>query len=515
VPPLTVVLAGALASVVLLQVSPAARAGVGPGTVEVGAVAVTNGETEVGLPPLGRVVADTHWAPLRLEVRLDEIDVEQLQRTLSQPGARQAITDRVTEDLPGLLRRFVLQVLFGALVAGGVAGALVGRRRLAGASLGALGGLVTIGGLLGWTWGGYDTDAFQEARFEGALQRAPAIIEVAQRSVGDLDQVSGLVRTLSEQVSGLYAATNLAPRGGETLILHVSDLHSNPLGLEVVEQLATSFDVDAVLDTGDLTSFGNPLESRVTDLIDDIDVPYLLVPGNHDSDANRAALAASGAITLLDGHLYDVGAVRILGIGDPTFTADNEVSTEEANERKEDLSPGVVALVRRDEPDLLAVHDLRQAGGVGGWVPVVVAGHTHERSSQEEDGTVQLTVGSTGATGLGSFLVETQLAYEAQILRFDGDTLVGVDYVTLEGVSGDFTVERQVIDPPEEDAEEEQDERGDDADDGVADEAVTDDGAGIDDGADAGVVEGGVDDAEGGGAGVDGAAPDGGGAGAG
>jgi hypothetical protein len=111
----------------------------------------------------------------------------------------------------------------------------------------------------------------------------------------------------------------------------------------------------------------------------------------------------------------------------------------------------VLALVRRDEPDLLAVHDLRQAEDVAGWVPVVVAGHTHQRSSAEEEGTLFLTVGSTGATGLGSFLVETQLAYEAEILRFDGDRLVAIDYVTLQGVSGDFTVERQVVPDPDPD----------------------------------------------------------------
>jgi predicted phosphodiesterase len=254
----------------------------------------------------------------------------------------------------------------------------------------------------------------------------------------------------------------------------VSDLHSNPLGLEVVEQLATSFDVDAVLDTGDLTSFGNPLEARVTSLIDDVGVPYLLVPGNHDSDANRAAFAAVPAITLLDGDVAEVGEVRILGIGDPTFTADNQVSTEEANRRKDELSPGVLALVRRDEPDLLAVHDLRQAEDVPGWVPVVVAGHTHERSSTEEEGTILMTVGSTGATGLGSFLVETQLAYEAQVLRFDGARLVAVDYVTLRGVSGDFTVQRQVIPAPEADGDGDDDDEGDD--DGGDDEG--DDGGG-------------------------------------
>ncbi len=425
-----VVVVGAVAALATLEMVSPVQAGVGPGTVEVGAASVAIGSTEVALPPLGRIVAETHRAPVRLGVRLDELDVERLKALLSAPRAQERITDAVLADLPALLRRFVVRSLVAALLAGGVAGALVPRRRLAHAVLGASGGFAGVGVALLWTWQGYDTDAFEEARFEGALERAPAILEAAQRSVGDLDRVSGLVQTLSGQVAGLYAATDLGGATGETLILHVGDIHSNPLGVELVEQLAESFDVDAVLDTGDLTSYGSPIESRISGLIEDIDVPYLFVPGNHDSDENRAAFVASTGITVLDGDQARVGAVRILGIGDPSFTADNAVDTAAANERKEELSPGVLAAVRRGEPDLLAVHDLRQAADVAGWVPVVAAGHSHARSSRSEDGTTFLTVGSTGATGLGSFLVQTALPYEAEILRFDGPRLSAIDYVT-------------------------------------------------------------------------------------
>lgn len=252
---LVVVVGGAAALATMEMVSPV-QAGVGPGTVEVGAASVASGSTEVALPPLGRIVARTHHAPLRLGVRLDELDVERLQALLSAPRAQERITAAVRSDLPALLRRFVVRSLVGAVVAGGVAGALVPRRRLLHTALGAGGGLAGVGVALLWTWQGYDTEAFEEARFEGALERAPAILEAAQRSVGDLDRVSGLVQTLSGQVAGLYAATDLGGTTGETLILHVSDIHSNPLGVELVEQLAESFDVDAVLDTATLRRTG-------------------------------------------------------------------------------------------------------------------------------------------------------------------------------------------------------------------------------------------------------------------
>jgi hypothetical protein len=105
-------------------------------------------------------------------------------------------------------------------------------------------------------------------------------------------------------------------------------------------------------------------------------------------------------------------------------------------------------MVRRLDPDVLAVHDLRQARGAIGDVPLVVAGHTHERSAEEEDGTLLLTVGSTGATGLGSFTIETDLAYEAEVLRFQGGRLVAIDYVRLIGFGGNFVVEHTVVERP-------------------------------------------------------------------
>src|SRR5690606_32875059 len=137
------------------------------------------------------------------------------------------------------------------------------------------------------------------------------------------------------------------------------------------------------------------------------------VPGNHDSIASRTELDALPNITVVDGTVVTVEGVRILGVADPTFTASNEVGTSEANERKRELADAVRRLVEREEPDVLAVHDARQAEAAVGSVPLVIAGHTHERSAAEKDGTRVLTVGSTGATGLGAFTVETDLTYEA------------------------------------------------------------------------------------------------------
>jgi len=101
--------------------------------------------------------------------------------------------------------------------------------------------------------------------------------------------------------------------------------------------------------------------------------------------------------------------------------------------------------VAERRPDVLAVHDRRLAEESTGKVPLVVAGHVHRRTSETENGTLTLTVGSTGSTGLGAFTVEAEQAYEAEVLHFRDGRLDVVDYVTVRGISGEFSVERQVI----------------------------------------------------------------------
>jgi predicted phosphodiesterase len=457
---LLVGLLGAAVAVLALQIDAEAKGEVGPGRV---AVRARFGEprTELRLPPLGQVSAATHGSPITLEAAVDEVDVDRLQDLLAGDDPGDRLRHEVSADLEPLLRAFALRALLAAAAAGALAGALVPRRRWTHAVAGSVGGVMAVAALLGVAWRGYDAEAFGEARFEGPLERAPALFATVRRHVDGYDDVRRRVEALGDQVAELYAVASttgphpgdpgisvLADEAGEVRILHVSDIHSNPLGLEVTRQLAERFAVDAVLDTGDLTSFGLPIEGRLGDLIENIPVPYLFVPGNHDSPRNREALDGVENVELVDDRVVEVDGVRILGIADPTFTATNETDSDEATATKRSAAAAVAAAVTEHEPDVLAVHDPVLGQGAWGKVPLIVAGHTHQRASVRHDGTLVLTVGSTGSTGLGSFLVDTKKSYEAEVLRFVAGDLVSIDRVELRGVDGGFRVERQLIRPP-------------------------------------------------------------------
>lgn len=449
------ILAGAVAAIVALGPLGRTEANVGPGRVEVSADASRHGSTVVALPPLGRVEAATHGAPVTLTARVLAVDIEAAQRTTTATDPVGALRRDVDAALPGLLRGFAIRALVVAVVAGAVAGLLLPGRRWWDPLVGAASGLIAVSGLLGVTWSSYDIDAFGEPNLSGELERVPGLLRAVERNLDGINQVRDRVDAISTRLAELYAASvGELPGGaaGEIAILHVSDIHLNPLGAELAVQLAGDLGVDAVLDTGDLTTFGLPLEAHFGSLLQASPVPYYVVPGNHDSPANRRQLASLEGITVLDDDLVEIGGLRILGVPDPTYTASNEVSTAEANERKSELAEEVRLSVLRTRPDLLAVHDTRQAAQSSGLVPVVAAGHTHRTTAQQVDGTWVLTIGSTGATGLGSFAVETARPYEAEVLRFADGVLVAVDHVSMTGLDGEFTLERRLIPQPDNEA---------------------------------------------------------------
>ncbi|MDQ3941417.1 MAG: metallophosphoesterase family protein, partial [Actinomycetota bacterium] len=287
--------------------------------------------------------------------------------------------------------------------------------------------------------------------------RARVVIEALQSNVELLDQARTRYEIATQRASDLLLLLAQPPRDpqtGTTAILHVSDIHGNPLGLEVTGELARTFAVDAIVDSGDLASSSfdtgelqrltEPLERAMIQNIERLPAPYVFVAGNHDSGRLRRALQRADNVEYLDGTTTLVGSTIVLGAADPTYTT-VPVDIDDKNQQRIDAAPEVAETVAETDPDVLVVHDARLATESFGDVPLVLAGHEHERSLRDEDGTLVLTVGSTGATGLKSFTIEADRDYEAEIVYFEGDTAVAIDYITLSGLGADFVVERDVF----------------------------------------------------------------------
>jgi Icc-related predicted phosphoesterase len=452
---------GAAVGLIVLGFIPAATSDTGTVTLSTSA-SIGRGSTAVDLPPLGAVSARTHVTPIDLHVAVDRVDFERLAPLATSPAGRINLRDDLTEDLRGLIWATGLRLVAGAVVLAALVGAAVFRHHLrpslwAGAGAAAATLLLALG--TGLT---YDVQAFDEPRFSGSLTRAHEVVEALRRGDKILDQTRSRFEVASRRVSDLIsslATEDVHLSDDATVILHVSDLHANPLGLEITQELAAEFEVDAVidsgdmfssfLDTGELSRLSQPLDREMRLGVEGVPAPYFFVPGNHDAPGLLTELARADNLTIVDEDVIEVDGVRIMGWGDPTFSTRPVPIEEKDAERLSAGAADVLPEVRAESPDVLVVHDERLGLASVGEVPLILAGHTHMRGSQERGGTTILTVGSTGATGLKSLIVETDRSYEAQVIYLSEGRVASVDYVTLRGLQGDFQLERTSFDPAE------------------------------------------------------------------
>ena len=429
----------------------------GPFEVQLDAVP-GHGRTDIALPPLGRVSADTHAAPVHLSATLTEVDVKQLQRLIADEGldgVAQNLEDQALHRIwPFLLRAF------GVALAGALVASLVvyrGRRREVRIAM--LSALLAVGGCGAVAVATFDAGAFLQPTYSGTLALAPQLFGPLGPTVERVDYFRDQLRAIVGGASSAYSAIAANPlgRGDEIRILHISDIHLSPLGFDFAQELAKGFDVDFVLDTGDITSFGTPAENVVTTFIPAFQCPYVFVRGSHDSIDLQRAIAGIPDAHVVDGNAVTVKGITIYGLGDPYFVEQRGApQTDVAIESLvRSVGPRIVDDVTAmpAPPDIVAVHDDRMAEDVGGLVPLVASGHFHENTSTVRDGTLFLRVGTTGGAGpTGGFQADgQQIPLSAEVLYFrpasggEPPTLLAWDVIEQDAGSGDLTVTRHVV----------------------------------------------------------------------
>lgn len=435
------------------------------------------GGAEVAVPPLGALVADVYDGPLRLEVALQSVDQARAQALATDPVRLSGVVDQVTEDLRGavvdLVVRTVLVALAGAAL---VSWAVLRRRREPLIALG-IAGLLLAGtaGLGAATW---RPEALVAPRYTGLLVNANSLIGSVEDIAARFDAYRASLEDIVANVGSLYGTLSAlpAPTGDSDAValLHVSDLHLNPAGFDLVQQVVDQFGVDAVLDTGDITDWGSPPENQLISSIGTLEVPYVYIRGNHDSAATAERIENLPNTTVLNDSGTEIAGISIVGTRDPRFTPDKSTGDDDAGPEVlvrsgERLAEFVDGLDER--PDIALVHDPKQAPPLDGEVPVVLAGHTHERKVSELDGgTLLMVQGSTGGAGLRALQGEFPEPLTCTVLYLDPDSgrLTAYDEITLGGLGEtEVTIQRTVV-PPRDDAEQDDDaEQGDDAGDGA------------------------------------------------
>ncbi|SES46918.1 Predicted phosphohydrolase, MPP superfamily [Streptomyces sp. yr375] len=403
------------------------------------------GGTKINVSPLGALTLDSHHAPVRLDVNVDQLDPVRSQALVDHPERLSGLQVEVTRDIEhgtlDLALRSCVAVVSGA-TALGLAVYRRPRRALAAGGL-ALALLGASGATAYATW---NPNSVLEPRFSGLLSSAPSIVGNARSIVTEFDVYQRELARLVTNVTKLYDVTSTLPAyqpdPTTVRVLHVSDIHLNPASWKIIASLVEQYKVDVIVDSGDTMDHGTAAENGFLDPIADLGAPYVWVRGNHDSLVTQRYLAGMKNVHVLDdGRAVTVAGLRFAGIGDPQFTPDRSTvpgaaqSQEAAGAR---LAAALRALRAAGAPaDVAVAHEPSAARGTDGAVPLVLAGHLHhEEMEVMKRGTRLRVEGSTGGSGLRAVEGKYPDPIEASILYFDRDTrrLQAWDEIKLGGL---------------------------------------------------------------------------------
>jgi predicted phosphodiesterase len=466
------VVAVTLAGVTIgLLVGAHVRQDVGPFEAEFSITPTVAGGTDVQLPPLGSLKVRSHSGPAHLTIDLAALDAARTRALLVQPDGVNRASATAVDDITQGVARLVLQSLGAGLLGAMALAALVFRSMRRVAVCGGL-ALVVVTGSLATALVTFRQQALAEPRYQGLLQNARAVVGDARRIADQYDAYRDQLQRMVTNVSRLYTTISTlpvyVPPDDSIRVLHISDLHLNPAAWSVVETVVDQFDIDVVVDTGDITDWGTEPEASFVAPIGALGIPYVYVRGNHDSELTAAAVAREPNATVLDNSVTTVEGLTIAGISDPRFTPDKSAEPEDpldAARIREGLRVTGARLARMiterpaTEPpvDIALVHDPGTAGPLAGVVPLVAAGHLHKRDVSDlevpPDSAVprtQLFVeGSTGGAGLRGLENGEPLALQLSVLYFGPDhVLQAYDSISVGGTGlAEVALERHLVQP--------------------------------------------------------------------
>jgi predicted MPP superfamily phosphohydrolase len=414
----------------------------------------TGGGAEVAVPPLGSLNVDVYDGPLRLDIALQRVDQDRAKALATDPVRLAGVVDQVSADLRRAVLRLVVTTAVVALLGSAVTSLVVFRRRKE--PLVALGVTATLlagtAGLGAVTW---RPEALSQPTYTGLLVNANSLIGSAQDIIARFDAYRASLEKLVANVGNLYSTLSaLPPPGGNdsVALLHVSDLHLNPAGFDLMRQVVEQFKVDAVLDTGDITDWGSPPENQLISSVGALKVPYVYIRGNHDSAITGAQIAAQPNAVVLDDSATTVAGLEVIGARDPLFTPDKSTGDDNADndvlvQSGQTLADFAATLPTK--PAIALVHDPKQAAPLDGVAPLVLAGHTHRRKiSQLSGGTRLMVEGSTGGAGLRGLQGTYPQPLTCTVLYLDPATgaLRAYDEITLGGLGEtEVTIQRTVV----------------------------------------------------------------------
>lgn len=443
------------------------------GTVRVTALPALDGRVDVYVPIVDwGVRAEPFAAPIAFELRFRSLDREEAREALRSGPAASARLESIRTDLARIGRRTLVRTavigigggLVGGLLAGGVIGALLHRRRWL--AYGAAAGLIAPLGyasVVAATLRTVDYEAFQRATFYAHGRELPRLLSFSDQLLTAGDSYT---RSYEEALAGLANLVVFASESGggvsppTATALVASDLHANALVLPVLEDYARD---KTVYLAGDIALLGTELENRLVPMIANLGQQVVAVSGNHDSQPLMRDLAEAGVTVLTrDGRLLpdgttdgtvvaDVGGLAVAGYDDPlegrTALAAGrplELTPEQLEVEEDRFIAWFAGLSPR--PDIVVVHQHALAHALLETIrpddpPLAIfTGHDHEQHLERLESATLVDGGTVGAGG--PFAIGEQSVGFAEVHLGDDGTARTVDLIEVEPLTGNGQARR-------------------------------------------------------------------------
>ncbi|MDI3534135.1 MAG: hypothetical protein PWQ82_500 [Thermosediminibacterales bacterium] len=414
----------------------------------------TRPATNVNIPPIGRITAITHKTPLQINITLTNVNLDVIKDILLSSPDKLAIFNDIKNEAGKIIKIYILKLLFLSFLGAVFAAYAANLKAIKYVFFYGLIGLLFMAAMVSLTYYTYDYNAFSNPEYTGILKAAPWMMGLAEEALSKVNELGDRMEIMAENIYTLFEKIDeLKPLGlnekERIKVLHVSDIHNNPVAMDFIEDIVESFKADIIIDTGDITDFGTPLEAELLTRIEKLKIPYIFIPGNHDSPIITEKMKTLKNVVVLKEDLVKVKGLKIFGVQDPSADYNDikppdgfilDTFTENIINTMENINTPI---------DIAATHNPVIAKKIFKNKKVVLFGHTHSFGIENIDGSVFVNAGTSGAAGIRGLQTQKEIPYSVVLLYFDineSPKLVAADIIKVYNLKRGLTLERVLID---------------------------------------------------------------------
>lgn len=406
------------------------------------------GYTKLLFPPLGEIKAKTHSSPIQFTVLLKNINPEIVKEVINNPDKERVFNDIKIKSIESV-KKFIFKLLFLSVLGSGILGYLFKFKAVSEILVCSLIGFLIVSTFIFWGYLTFDHNAFLDPEYSGVLKDAPWIMRLAEETIASVDKLGNMLEVTAQNAYLLFEKLDelepLESDGDLIKVLHISDIHNNVAAMDFVEQVVQSFDIDMIIDTGDITDYGTPIEGSLLNRIEKLKIPYIFIAGNHDSPSIIDKMKNLKNVKVLEEEAVEVKDISIFGIADPASKT-NDIKPAAKIDFEKDIDKITNKLNELENtPQILAVHNPRTGRAFKGKVPVILYGHTHSFEIEETQGTIMINAGTTGSAGIRGLQAAKEIPYSMVLIYYDKRNThfpKAVDVIKIYSIKKGFTLER-------------------------------------------------------------------------